>query len=187
MQNAFLWIVPALFILSIALWRVARERARIKASWTLLIVGAATWTVSLAFSAWFPNSGMIHNVAEALVELATAQICAVLILDVILRRVHVPKFVSEALLVGSYLAVVFDLLYKVGVNVSGIFATSAVAAAAVGLALQDMLGNIAGGVTPGTRTQYPGGAISSPPANMKAGCSTSACAIPPSPHGKTTP
>ncbi len=147
MQSVLIRILPVLLIVSVALWRVARERARIKAAWTLLIAGGMVWAVSLAFSAWLPNVPVLRDVSAALVELAGAQLCAVLILDVLLRRIHVPKFVSEALLVASYLAVVFDLLYKVGVNVTGIFATSAVAAAAAGLALQDMLGNIAGGVT----------------------------------------
>jgi CRP-like cAMP-binding protein len=50
------------------------------------------------------------------------------------------------LIVGGYSAILFNLLYHVGVNVTGIFATSAVATAVVGLALQDMLGNIAGGI-----------------------------------------
>ncbi len=36
--------------------------------------------------------------------------------------------------------------YRLGVNVTGIFATSAVAAAVIGFALQDMLGNIASGI-----------------------------------------
>ncbi len=48
--------------------------------------------------------------------------------------------------VASYAVILFDLLRRLGVNVTGIFATSAVATAILGLALQDMLSNIAGGV-----------------------------------------
>jgi small-conductance mechanosensitive channel/CRP-like cAMP-binding protein len=144
-NTALAWILPALFICSIALWRVARERTRIRAAWTLLLVGGTGWAVSVAFA--FPDPGAIREISVAFIELAAAQVCAVAILDLLLRRIHVPKFVSEALLVATYLAVVFSLLYKLGVNVTGIFATSAVVAAAVGLALQDMLGNIAGGIT----------------------------------------
>jgi CRP-like cAMP-binding protein len=74
------------------------------------------------------------------------QIAVVLVFDAILRKVHVPKFASEILIVAGYIAVIFHLLVRLGVNVTGIFATSAVVAAAIGLALQDMLANIAGGI-----------------------------------------
>ena len=86
------------------------------------------------------------QVSIALVELAGLQVAAVLIFDFLLRRVHLPKFVSEITIVIGYIAIIFHVLYSLGVNVTGIFATSAVATAVIGLALQDMLSNIAGGI-----------------------------------------
>ncbi len=58
-----------------------------------------------------------------------------------------PRFAAEMVVVACYLLILFNLFsYRLGVNLTGIFATSAVATAVIGLALQDMLANIASGI-----------------------------------------
>lgn len=140
------WLLPALIAVSVALWPVAKERARLRASLALLGLATVVWLFSHLPSDWLPAVRVIREVSLAFVELAIVQLGAVVVFDLVLRKVRVPKFASEILIAASYIAVLVELLYRVGVNVTGIFATSAVAAAVVGLALQDMLGNIAGGI-----------------------------------------
>jgi len=140
------WIAPVLFAFSIALWRPAHERARLRTAGGFLVLWAAIWLATFLPAAWLPRSIVVEDVSWSLVELAAIQIAVVLIFDLLLRRVHLPKFVSEIFIVAGYVATIFNLLYQLGVNVTGIFATSAVATAVLGLALQDMLSNIAGGI-----------------------------------------
>jgi len=71
----------------------------------------------------------------------------VLALEVaLLKRFDAPKFVGEILLAGGYVAVMVSLLTSVGLNVTGLITTSAVATAVIGLSLQDMLSNLVSGV-----------------------------------------
>jgi small-conductance mechanosensitive channel/CRP-like cAMP-binding protein len=119
---------------------------RLRNSLVFLALAGLVWLFSLLPHAWGLNLPFILALALALLELAIAQVIVVALFDVTLRKVHVPKVVTEILIAACYVGVIFQLLYRLGVNVTGIFATSAVAAAVVGLALQDMLGNIASGI-----------------------------------------
>jgi small-conductance mechanosensitive channel/CRP-like cAMP-binding protein len=146
MPSAHYWFGAAILLSSLALWTAVRDRSRLRLAWGLLALWAAVWASTLLPAIWRPADAVVNSIAVALIELAAIQIAVVLIFDLLLRRVHIPKLAVETLIVACYVAVLFNLLYKVGVNVTGIFATSAVAAAVVGLALQDMLSNIAGGI-----------------------------------------
>jgi CRP-like cAMP-binding protein/small-conductance mechanosensitive channel len=139
-------MLPLLLICAVALWPFVHERNRLRASIVLLSLAAAVWLFGMIPASWLPSRTIFGEVNLALIELAAAQIAIVVVFDLLLKNVRVPKFASEIAVAASYVAVILELLYKLGVNVTGIFATSAVAAAVVGLALQDMLGNIAGGI-----------------------------------------
>lgn len=140
------WVPPLLFACSLALWKIARERARLRTAWVFLSLWAGIWITTFLPSNWLPSGSVVAEVSLALVELAALLVSVVVVFDLLLRKAHVPKFVTEVALVAGYVAIVFHLLFNLGVNVTGIFATSAVATAVVGLALQDMLSNIAGGI-----------------------------------------
>ena len=146
MYPALNWILPALLVCAVALWPAVHERTRLRTAIILLSLAAAISAAGILPASWVPSLHVVREITLALVELAGAQVAIVAVFDLILRKVRVPKFVSEIAVAASYVAVIFELLYRLGVNVTGIFATSAVAAAVVGLALQDMLGNIAGGI-----------------------------------------
>jgi len=146
MHPAHYWFAAAIFAGVIVFWRPARDRSRLRAALGMLALWAASWIASLLPPAWRPGDATMEAVAIALIELAAIQIAVVLIFDLLLRRVRITKLASESLIVAAYVGVVFNLFYKVGVNVTGVFATSAVAAAVAGFALQDMLSNIAGGI-----------------------------------------
>ena len=57
-----------------------------------------------------------------------------------------PGILIELTIGAGYIAIILDLLARVGVNLTGIIATSAVATAVIGFSLQDVLGNLAGGL-----------------------------------------
>jgi len=82
----------------------------------------------------------------ALIALAAVQVLAGVVFDFAVAKAGVPRFAGEIVVVACYILILFNLFYNLGVNVTGIFATSAVATAVVGLSLQDMLGNIASGI-----------------------------------------
>jgi len=146
MHPAHYWFAAAIFICSVGLWRVTAERSRLRVALGLLTLWAATGLSILLPAAWRPIDMAIDQTGAAFLEFAAVQIAFIVVFEMLLARVSIPKFVSEMLVVALYVAIIFNLLYKVGVNVTGIFATSAVAAAVVGFALQDMLSNIAGGI-----------------------------------------
>jgi small-conductance mechanosensitive channel/CRP-like cAMP-binding protein len=105
------------------------------------VVFLALW----ALFAWI-HQPVWEGVALALLELAGLQVVAGLVFEFAVERAYVPRFAVEMGVVGGYAVILFNLLYRLGVNVTGIFATSAVATAVIGLSLQDMLSNIAGGI-----------------------------------------
>jgi small-conductance mechanosensitive channel/CRP-like cAMP-binding protein len=140
------WLLPAFFALTIALWPAAKERARLRTSLIFLALAGALWLTSHLPADWIPALRILREIALSLIELSAVQVATVILFDLILRRIRIPKFASEILIAAAYVAVLFELLFRLGVNVTGIFATSAVAAAVVGLALQDLLSNIAGGI-----------------------------------------
>ena len=97
-------------------------------------------------SYWPLNLDIARHVALALIELAAVQVIAGIIFDFAVEKTGVPRFAAEMVVVTCYVVICFNLFYSLGVNVTGIFATSAVVTAVIGLSLQDMLGNIASGI-----------------------------------------
>ena len=82
----------------------------------------------------------------ALAGIAAIHLVANLLTPVLDRR-RIPRLVEELFLAGGYVAVLLALLSKLGVNLTGLITTSAVATAAIGLSLQETLGNLASGIT----------------------------------------
>lgn len=61
-------------------------------------------------------------------------------------RLVVPRILQDVLIAGASLVSVFVLASNAGLNLSGLIATSAVLTAVIGLAFQDTLGNVVGGL-----------------------------------------
>jgi small-conductance mechanosensitive channel len=121
--------------------------SRLRTALVFAVLAGTVWLLALLPASVAPNANIVRAIASALAELAAAQLAVILLFDLLLRKVRIPKVITEILIAASYVAVIFHLLYRLGVNVTGIFATSAVAAAVVGLALQDMLSNLASGIS----------------------------------------
>jgi small-conductance mechanosensitive channel/CRP-like cAMP-binding protein len=61
-------------------------------------------------------------------------------------RVSVPRILQDVLVASSSGIAIFMVASRAGVNLSGLIATSAVLTAVIGLAFQDTLGNVVGGL-----------------------------------------
>jgi CRP-like cAMP-binding protein/small-conductance mechanosensitive channel len=143
-----LWIAAGLFLVAAILWKpLERDRARVRTAFGLLILWAAFALFAEVASRWNTQAKVATEIAATLLILAAIQLGFLVVFDLALRRVRLPKFVSEIAIVVAYTVALIQLLNRLGVNATGLFATSAVATAVVGLALQDMLGNIAGGMS----------------------------------------
>ena len=148
MPSYSLWIAFGLLVIAAILWKpLAGDRARVRTAFTLLILWGAAAFFAVSTSRWTVLGNIPGEVGRALLVLAAIQIGFLLVFDVALRRFRLPKFISEIAIVVAYIAALLQLLSRLGVNTASLFATSAVATAVVGLALQDMLSNIAGGMT----------------------------------------
>ena len=142
------WIAAALFVIAAVLWKpLARDRGRVRTAFGLLILWVAFFLFAGAASRWNVQAHAASEIARTLLILTGVQIGAMLLFDVALRKVRLPKFAGEIAIVAAYVVALVQLLNRLGANATGIFATSAVATAVLGLALQDMLSNIAGGIS----------------------------------------
>jgi CRP-like cAMP-binding protein/small-conductance mechanosensitive channel len=135
------WILLGLFCGSLLLWWLApAERRRIRFAWMLSLAALLLWLCSRApgAPAWIAESAL------AIEKVIGLHLAAVLMFRVILRRV--PSILIELTIGAGYIVIILDLLARVGVNLTGIIATSAVATAVIGFSLQEVLGNLAGGL-----------------------------------------
>jgi small-conductance mechanosensitive channel/CRP-like cAMP-binding protein len=141
------WIALALFVCSAALWQpMPRSRGRFRSAFGFLGLWVIFQAGTSAVSLWHLSFPAARQVALALIALAAVQVIAGVVFDFAVEKARVPRFAGEIVVVACYILILFNLFYSLGVNVTGIFATSAVATAVIGLSLQDMLGNIASGI-----------------------------------------
>ncbi len=129
------------------LWKpLPRSRSRFRAAFGFLGLWLVLLAAESAASYWGLDARTARQVSMALIELALVQVAAGIAFDFAVEKTRVPRFAAEMVVVACYILILFHLLYSLDVNVTGIFATSAVAAAVLGFALQDMLSNIASGI-----------------------------------------
>jgi small-conductance mechanosensitive channel/CRP-like cAMP-binding protein len=144
----FFWIAAGLFVLTLLLWRILRnDRSRVRTAFGFLLLWACAALIAAGETYWEIPPKITIEVGRTLLVLAAIQTGCLLLFDLALRRVRLPKLASEIVIVTAYGFALLHLLTRLGVNTAGLFTTSAVATAVLGLALQDMLNNLAGGVT----------------------------------------
>jgi small-conductance mechanosensitive channel/CRP-like cAMP-binding protein len=87
-------------------------------------------------------------VESLLALLLAVHLGALFVFDVVLRafRWRPADIMHDLVIGGGYLFAVFWVMHGVGVNLTGLVATSAVVTAVVGLSLQSTLGNVIGGL-----------------------------------------
>ena len=137
------WTLLGLICVSLLLWRVSpQERRRIGFVWALSAAALVLW-----LTAALPSSPRwIVETARALLELVALHLAVVFLFQVILKRWEAPRILSDLIVGVGYAIILIGLLTRVGVNLTGIIATSAVATAVIGFGMQDLLGNLAGGL-----------------------------------------
>jgi small-conductance mechanosensitive channel/CRP-like cAMP-binding protein len=141
------WIALALAACAIALWKsMPQSRGRFRSALGFLALWVIPWSGTFAASWLHMSVPVVRETSFALIELAAVQVIAGLLFDLAVEKARVPRFAAEMVVVACYLLIVVNVFLSLGVNLTGIFATSAVAAAVVGFALQDMLGNLASGI-----------------------------------------
>ncbi|HVY94902.1 MAG TPA: mechanosensitive ion channel family protein [Bryobacteraceae bacterium] len=144
----YFWIATGLFAAAITLWRILPEdRSRVRPAFGFLVLWALADLMSAGAAYWKIPANVVNQVGQTLLILTAIQTGCLFLFDLVLRRVRLPKLASEMAIVVAYGIALFHMLNRLGVDATGLFATSAVATAVVGLALQDMLNNLAGGVT----------------------------------------
>ena len=144
MNSSLTWIAIALFVCSLALWhRLPGSRSRFRATFGLLGLWLALLAGAQAAGYWNLDVHLAPEIARAFLALALVQVVLGVAFDMAVARMGLPRFITEAAVVLAYVLVIFNLFYRLGVNLTGIFATSAVVAAVIGLSLQDTLGNMA--------------------------------------------
>jgi len=139
-------VPPVLLVVSLLLRPIAGKSTRLRAAWALLSLWLAPFLVSFLPASWNPGIEPIQNIAHALVELAGVQLAAIVVFDIILRRFTLNKFIAEGIVGMASAVILINLLYGLGVNATGIFATSAITIAIIVFALQDMVSSVAGGI-----------------------------------------
>jgi small-conductance mechanosensitive channel/CRP-like cAMP-binding protein len=126
-------------------------RRRLRRSVILLGFYAATLLVELGLR--FANAPLLSTglevAAELLQLLLMINLLAIAVFDLLLRacRVAYPDILHDVAVGAAYFVAVGFLMHRVGVNVTGIAATSAVVTAVIGLSLQATLGNVVGGIS----------------------------------------
>ena len=139
------WIALTLVALAAALWKIGDHR-RLRAALAFLALSFVVWGAEALGTVAGLNLAAVQQVAISLVGLAAVQVIAGAVFNFAVKKARVPRFAGEMVVIACYLVIVARLLFSLGVNVTGLFATSAVATAVIGLALQDMMGNIASGI-----------------------------------------
>ncbi len=146
---AQLWpllIVVVAGAIALARW-TAVDRRRISAIWAFAALAVMTGAVSLVPTLEPRQARIASEVARAFCEIAAIQFTSLLLIQVILRRFALPRIASDLFAGLGYLLVLMNMLARLGVNVTGLIATSAVFTAVIGFGLQDLLGNLAGGLS----------------------------------------
>jgi len=135
------WGAVALAALAGLLWGVAREyRSRLR--YSILLLAACFLLLTIP-----PTQPWIHEAAVALAQLVALHVLSLLFFRILFHRFGLPVIVSDIVVIAGYAVIVLTLLARLGVNVSGLIATSAVLAAVIGLALQELLVNVIGGLS----------------------------------------
>lgn len=144
-----LWVLAVVLLLGPLVGVLARdERPRLKRATLWLALHLVLLPVSAALRA--AASEGLPGVRLALLffgALAVIEVLASLVVAAALRRVwRTPLLLRDVLVAGVSAVAFFALASRVGLNLSGLIATSAVLTAVIGLSLQDTLGNVMAGL-----------------------------------------
>lgn len=139
----------ALVLLAATRLVAAPHRERIRSSVMLfglhLLLVPIAGTLRMAGSIVYPETRLA---ALTFATLSLIGLAATLLFSALLPRLRMaaPRILQDVLVAASSLLAFFMLASHAGLNLSGLIATSAVLTAVIGLAFQDTLGNVVGGL-----------------------------------------
>jgi small-conductance mechanosensitive channel/CRP-like cAMP-binding protein len=140
------WLAGSLFLLSCLLWlAMPAERKQLLPPILLSGFGLALWGLMLSLAASFRFPTWCGKIGTAAAEVAVVHLAADVLLPRLTRN-RISRIYREILIGAGYVGVFLILLTRLGVNLTGIVTTSAVATAVIGLSLQETLANLAAGV-----------------------------------------
>ena len=151
--GAYHWVMLAFVAAALVLAGIVPESRRRIAGALLLFLGAfAAFVAAAAIATWRgPESAAypyFRSAGLAVQAVAIINIAGILLFKVILKglRLEPPPIIRDLVLAAAYIIACIGLLSQMGVNLTGIVATSAVVTAVVAFSLQDTLGNTMGGM-----------------------------------------
>src|SRR5271163_4309198 len=115
-------VPPILLVISLLLRPIAGKSPRLRVAWAFLGLWLAPFLVSFLPAAWNPGIEPIRNIAHTLLELAGVQLAAIVVFEILLRRLTLNKFVVEGIIGMASAVILINLLYGLGVNAIGILA-----------------------------------------------------------------
>jgi len=139
-------VPPTLLAISLILRPFAEKSPRLRTAWAFLSLWLAPFLVSFLPAEWNPGIEPLRDIAHALAELAGVQLAAIVVFEIVLRRFPINKFMVAGIIGTASGVILINLLYGLGINATGIFATSVVTVAIIAFALQDMLVSVAFGI-----------------------------------------
>jgi small-conductance mechanosensitive channel/CRP-like cAMP-binding protein len=142
-------LVAAVVLFTVTRAVAAAQRERLRSS--LALFGLFLLLVPIAGVLKATGSTLYVEtrlVAFVLATFAMIGMAGTLVFAAALPRLHVtaPRILQDVLIAGASIVAVFMLASRAGLNLSGLIATSAVLTAVIGLAFQDTLGNVVGGL-----------------------------------------
>jgi small-conductance mechanosensitive channel/CRP-like cAMP-binding protein len=142
-------VLAALVLFALIRWLAPAHRERLRGA--VVLIGLYLLLVPIAGGFRLGGMSLFRETrlaALVLVTLGFVRLSATLLFAAFLPRVKVEitKIVQDVFVAGSSLVAILLLASRAGLNLSGIIATSAVLTAVIGLAFQDTLGNVVGGL-----------------------------------------
>lgn len=149
-EDKTLWLLGA-WLLTLAVNRVAVEREPGRLRIIAFFVGVHCLLVPVATALRVQeSSSLLYVRLPALVAagVALAGMAGIGLFMVALPRVRVrlPKILQDIIVSGGAVVATLSIASNLGLNLSGLIATSAVLTAVIGFSLQDSLANVAGGL-----------------------------------------
>jgi small-conductance mechanosensitive channel/CRP-like cAMP-binding protein len=142
-------LVAAFVVLLVMRLLALSNRERVRSA--LVLLGLHLLLVPVAGAFRTSDSSLYREtrlIALIFGTLGFIQLLGTLLFAIVLPRVRVqvPRIVQDVIIAGSSLIAIIVLASRAGMNLSSLIATSAVLTAVIGLAFQDTLGNIVGGL-----------------------------------------
>lgn len=152
LNGAFLTTALVLTVISIVAGSIVpTRRPKLMKSVLLILLAVGCNLVAYAIT----NNGFAGSdsavrfptlMADLILGISAVNILSILIFDVFLSRLELPRILRDLLVAFAYVGLAAVLLARFGADLTGIVATSAVVTAIIGFSLQDTLINLVGGI-----------------------------------------